>query len=112
MKQSEKETSETLKLEKILIKLKALDIREWTIHNYSMSVKAGGIEFYLKRNSYEYYSLSARNIEDNIDLMEYNHNLNKTLGRMIKAFYEETYDKILDYKEKMFKERLEDFLKG
>jgi len=113
---NEQDTAETLKIEKIIQKLEPLDIREWTMHRYGMSIKINGIEFYLKKVSYgahfnDIYLLSIKNIEDESELIEYTSSCkNKTLGKMLEGFYEKTRTRLKEYKTKMLEERLDTFL--
>lgn len=117
MKQTNQDTAETLKLGKIIQKLEPLDIREWTMHRYSMSIKVNGIEFYLKKESYgthfkDNYLLLIKNVEDEPELIEYTSNCkNKTLGKMLEGFYEKTRTRLKEYKTKILEEKLDDFLK-
>lgn len=121
MKQNEQDMAETLKVEKIIKKLETFDIREWTMHRHGISVKANGIEFYLKkeisgtfRNYYDSYSLSIKNIEDDVELIEYQYpgnDKNTTLGKMIEDFYKKIRIRLEVYKTKILEEKLDDFLK-
>ncbi len=114
MKKNEQDTAETLKLEKIIQKLETFDIHEWIIYKHSMSIKANGIEFCLRENTYginKYYFLSIKNIEDNAELIEYNsYCKNKILVKMVGDFYEKTRTLLMDYKSKVLEERLDTFL--
>ncbi len=116
MKQNEQDTAETLKVEKIIEKLEPLDIREWTMHRYGMSIKFNGIEFYLKREHFgphfrDNYLLLIKNVEDEPELIEYTSNCkNKTLGKMLEGFYEKTHTRLKEYKTKILEEKLNNFL--
>ncbi|MDP2906839.1 MAG: hypothetical protein Q8O03_02765 [Nanoarchaeota archaeon] len=121
MKQTEQDTAETLKVEKIIQKLEPLDICEWTMYKHSISIKTNGIEFYLKKQSYKMhsslikfhsiYSLSIKNIEDEPELIEHTSDCkNKTLGKMLEGFYEKTRTRLEEYKTNMLEERLDSFL--
>jgi len=121
MEKNEQDTDETLKVEKIIKKLETFDIREWTMYRNGMSVKANGIEFCLKKeisgtfhNYHDSYSLSIKNIEDDVGLIEYQYpcnDKNTTLGKMIGDFYKKIQIQLRVYKTQMLEEKLDEFLK-
>lgn len=108
-----------LELEKILQKLEKLDIREWTADNLtscieSISVKTEGIEFCLKKETPglgAHYSLSIKNTGDEVWVIEYLHDKEDRVSKkLIREFYEKTNTRIMEYKTKQLKEKLNNFV--
>lgn len=118
---------ETQELEKILEKLKGLDIQRWTYtHEHVFNgdfliTETNGLRLSIIKQGYKgrvddtlKYLMFIENAEDGINTLSFiEHSFdkkNKPQREMLDKFYEKTLAALKEYKEKEIKKKLNDFI--
>lgn len=111
---------ETKELEKLIKKLGEIDIQRWEYQyerEYSrnfLSVYIDNLKFSMAKlsSAYELYIESAEEEITNLCFINYVFdNKKKTQKEMLGKFYEQTLTSLKEHKQKIIKERLDEFLK-
>lgn len=104
---------ERLKLEKLIKKLEALDIREWRYDNCILTAEVCGMKFKILSGKRYYTRLLIKNVENKskFEAVEYfNSKETKDLKKVIESFYKKTYESLLEYENKQLTEKLDTYL--
>jgi len=112
---------ETQELEKMLEKLKSVDLQRWKYQYepaYSrnfLSVETDGLRFSIVKNSDSGYELYIENAEERMTnncFIDYKFDKkSKNQLKLINEFYEKTLTSLKEHKHKTIKEKFDDFLK-